>query len=379
MAIAELTETITERRRMTRNSIYQYLYASPAPRSKQEIASHLSLSLPTVHQNLNELLEAGLVEPGGLQQSTGGRRATGLTAAANARFAVGVSLTQNHIRFLAENLRMEEIAYQKRPLCKTQRPEELGLQIADGLESFLDQLGLNRQKLLGVGIAIPGIFNAQGDQILLAPTMQLHSVSTALLTSALPYPYFVCNDATAGGYAEWFAQDSRESIAYLSLENGVGGALLLGGAPYNGANGRSGEFGHVCVEPGGLACKCGKRGCLEAYCSAARVSDDLGISLEDFFDGLAHRNATHEALWQDYLQHLAAGVNSIRMILDCSVVIGGTMAQYLAPYLPSLRKLAAELNPFESSAEYIRLCRHPRRATLLGVALHFIQEFIQSL
>lgn len=378
MAIAELTETITERRRMTRNSIYQYLYASPVPRSKQEIASHLSLSLPTVHQNLNELLEAGLVEPGGLQQSTGGRRATGLTAAANARFAVGVSLTQNHIRFLAENLHMEEIAYQKTPLRKTPRHEELGRQIAVGLESFLDQAGLDRQKLLGVGIAVPGIFNAQGDQILLAPTMQLHGVSTAQLTSALPYPHFVCNDATAGGYAEWFAQDSRESIAYLSLENGVGGALLLDGAPYNGTNGRSGEFGHICVEPGGLACKCGKRGCLEAYCSAARVSDDLGISLQDFFDGLAH-NAAHRALWQDYLQHLAAGINSIRMILDCIVVIGGVMTPYLAPYLPRLHELAAELNPFEGSAEYIRLCRHPRRATLLGVALHFIQDFIRSL
>ncbi|MDD6174877.1 MAG: ROK family transcriptional regulator [Firmicutes bacterium] len=379
MEIAELTGTVTERRRITRNKIYQYLYTASSPRSKQEIASDLLLSLPTVHQNLNELLEAGLVEAAGLQQSTGGRRATGLTIAANARFAVGISLTQNHLRFLAANLRMEEIAYQKTPLHKALQPETLGLLIAAELESFLDRFGLNRQRLLGVGIAVPGIFNTQGDQILLAPTMQLHGVSTALLTAALPYPCFVSNDATAGGYAEWFAQDSRESIAYLSLENGVGGALLLGGAPYHGTNGRSGEFGHICVEPGGLACKCGKRGCLEAYCSAARVSDDLGISLEDFFAGLAARNTTHEALWEDYLQHLAAGVSTIRMVLDCSVVLGGIMTQYLAPYLPRLRELAAAQNPFESSADYIRLCRYPKRATLLGVALHFIQDFIQSL
>ena len=55
------------------------------------------------------------------------------------------------------------------------------------------------------------------------------------------------------------------------------------------------------------------------------------------------------------------------------------MTQYRAPYLPRLRELAAAQNPFESSADYIRLCRYPKRATLLGVALHFIQDFIQSL
>ena len=377
--MAELTETITERRRVTRNKIYQYLDRAPAPRSKQEIATDLSLSLPTVQQNLNELMEAGLVEPGGFQQSTGGRRATGMTIAAGARFAVGISLSQNHIRLLAANLHMEEIAYQKIALQKTQNAEELGCCIADKLELFLNQFALNRQKLLGIGIAIPGILNAQGDQILLAPTMQLHGVSITSITKALPYPCFVSNDATAGGFAEWFAQDSRESIAYLSLENGVGGAVLLGGTPYNGTNGRSGEFGHICVEPGGLACKCGKRGCLEAYCSAARISDDLGITLEDFFEGLAKHNATHESLWQDYLQHLASGINTIRMVLDCNVVLGGILTPYINPYLPRLQELAAACNPFESDADYIRLCRYPNRAIPLGVALHFVQDFIETL
>ena len=76
------------------------------------------------------------------------------------------------------------------------------------------------------------------------------------------------------------------SMAYLSLENGVGGAVLVNGDLYAGDNRRSGEFGHMCVEPGGLPCKCGKRGCLEAYCSARRISDDINITLKDFFAGV---------------------------------------------------------------------------------------------
>ena len=295
--MAELAETITERRRLTRNRIYRFLAQAQQPRTKQEISQTLALSLPTVHQNLQELLEAGLVEHGGQQQSTGGRRATGMTLAANARFAVGVSVTQTRFRFLAANLRCEEIAYWKTDAFPSQDAAGLGRLLAQELEEFLTRFGLNRSKLLGVGIAVPGILDAGGSKIMFAPTMRLRGIETHVLTGQIPYPCFVCNDASAGGYAEWLAQEEKASIAYLSLENGVGGAVLLAGAPYDGLNGRSGEFGHLCVEPGGLPCKCGKRGCLEAYCSTARISDDLGITLEDFFDGLAAYNPTNESLW----------------------------------------------------------------------------------
>ena len=71
----DLEPTITERRRKTRSSIYRYLYETGDFCSKQSLANALSLSLPTVYQNLNELMDAGLVEYSGEQRSTGGRKA----------------------------------------------------------------------------------------------------------------------------------------------------------------------------------------------------------------------------------------------------------------------------------------------------------------
>ena len=68
----KLQQTATERRRLTRNRIYRYLYEAPEGHSKQEIADHLALSLPTVHQNLSELMQAELVRADGVQESTGG-------------------------------------------------------------------------------------------------------------------------------------------------------------------------------------------------------------------------------------------------------------------------------------------------------------------
>jgi len=377
--MSELEVTITERRRQTRNSIYQYLFSSETPRSKQEIASDLSLSLPTVHQNLAELFEAGLVRRAGSQKSTGGRRAMSLTIAENARFAVGVSITGSGLRFLAANLCQHEIAHKKTERTDLDEIDDVGRLLADELEIFLDENGLNRSKLLGVGITLPAVIDTEKDVIVFAPILHLKDTSLRRITRYINYPTYVSNDAKSGGYAEWFSLPAQSSIAYLSLENGVGGAVLLKGAPYEGVNSRSGEFGHMTVEPNGLPCKCGKHGCLESYCTATRISDDLGITLEKFFEGLEQQNETYEALWKDVLWHLAIGINNLRMALDCDVVLGGFLTQFMEPYMPEIKRLAATLNTFESDAEYIKLCRYPKRAITLGVALHFIKEFVDSI
>jgi len=377
--MSELEETITERRRQTRNSIYQYLFSSDTPHSKQEIVSDLLLSLPTVHQNLTELFKAGLIRRAGTQQSTGGRRAMCLTIAENARFAVGVSVTESGLRFLAANLRMQDIAYKKTQRLEIGEVDDIGRLLADELELFLDENGLNRDKLLGVGITLPAVIDADRDEIVFAPTLRMKDIGLSSITQYLKYPTYASNDATSGGYAEWFASQEQSSMAYLFLEAGVGGAVLLNGAPYLGLNQRSGEFGHMCIEPNGLPCNCGKRGCLEAYCSTMRISDDLGISLEEFFEGLTQKNHAYEELWQDVLLHLAVGINNIRMTLDCDVVLGGLLTQFMEPYLPELKRLAADLNTFETNAEYIKLCHYPKRASTLGVALHFIKEFVDGI
>lgn len=377
--MTNLEGPITERRRQTRNSIYQYLFYSDSSHSKLEIASDLSLSLPTVHQNLTELMDAGLIRRDGTYKSTGGRRAMRLTIAEYARFAVGVSITDNGLRYLAANLRMEEIACKKTEKVVISEINDVGRLLADELEKFLDEFGLNRNNLLGVGITLPAVIDPEQETILLSPSLHLKDISLNKITQYLKYPSYVSNDATSAGYAEWFASPELSSMAYLFMESGVGGAVLLNGAPYFGVNQRSGELGHMCVEPGGLPCRCGKYGCLEAYTSSKRISDDLGITIEEFFEGLNKKNPRYEALWQDVLCHLAIGINNIRMTLDCDVVIGGIFTQFMEPYMPELRRLAAELNTFEPSGDYIKLCRYPRRADTLGVALHFIKEFIESI
>lgn len=168
------------------------------------------------------------------------------------------------------------------------------------------------------------------------------------------------------------------NLAYLSLEYGVGGAVLIDGVPYGGDNRKSGEFGHMCVEAGGLPCNCGQKGCLEAYCSVDRISDDLGLSLKEFFRRAEAHEPQCETLLYDVLRHLAIGVNNIRLALDCDVILGGLLSEYLQPWIPALKRYIIAGNPFESDADFVQLSVQRRHITSMGAALRFVREFIES-
>lgn len=371
---------VTERRRLTRNSIYHYIYEADAAPSRQEIAQKLGLSLPTVYQNITELLNAGLIRVGQVRKSTGGRRPMGYSVVSDVKFAVGISITADKLRYLASDLKLRELGYKKTEIVSL-KSEDIGRQIADELEVFLDKNRLDRSRMLGVGITLPAVLDKEKDEVKLSPTLRMRNISLRTIREPIPYTTYMENDGNSGGFAEWFGtrNDAGGNIAYLYLENGVGGAVFINGAPYLGKNKRSGEFGHMCVEPGGLLCNCGKRGCLEAYCSALRISRDIGTCVEDFFEKLEKGNRNFRVLWDDYLEHLAIGISNIHMALDCDVVLGGFLSQYLEPYLPALKRIVAEKDTFGDDGSYVRLGRYPRRADMMGVAWYYIKDYIESI
>lgn len=365
-------------RKQNRSNVYQYFYRADAPKTKQDVARDLSLSLPTVTQNLRELLEAGLIAYAGFDESSGGRRARTMQLAADARFAVGVELSPKHIHLTAIDLKAREIAY-RRLECPFSNDEAYRVRLAQSVEAFLGEQALPRARLLGVGLTLPGVIDEANGVIEIAPVLRVRKMNLSLLTDLLPYPVHVENDASAGGYAEWWNRGGADSMAYLFLGKGVGGALLIDGKPYAGKHGRSAEFGHMCIVPDGRLCSCGKRGCLEAYCSTARLSDDFGIRLEDFFAGLQDGNAQYFAVWQRYLDDLATGINTIRMMLDSEVVLGGVLNPFIEAYLPDLHARLRARNGLGDEACYLHLGACRAKANCIGVALHFVDRMLAEL
>ena len=373
------SETFRQPGLSVRNRIYRYIYEARDFCSRQAVASACGISMPTLYQNLSELMEEGLVQSSGEEQSTGGRKAQGLDVVPEARVAVGIAVAEHQLRLIAMDLRLRELAYSVRPFdLIAELSGSHSTELAAALEAFLDENGIDREKLLGVGVTIPGLITKDHASILNAPTLNLENVKMETLLRDIPYPVYAENDATASGHAECFVRGEKENLAYLSLENGIGGAVMIGGVPYAGDEAKSGEFGHICIEPGGLRCTCGKHGCLEAYVTPKRITDGLGVSLEVFFAGVERHEPAYESLLYDMLRHLAIGVNSIHMILDCKVVLGGFLSEYLQPYLPVLRQYVLAGDPFITNADFVQLSVVPHHITPLGAGLYFVREFIEN-
>ena len=364
--------------RSARSRIYHHLYETEEFCTRQTLAERCEISMPTLHQNLTELMNDGLVRYSGEERSTGGRRARGLEIVPDARIAVGLCITERHLRLTAVDLRLRELAYRSLPFPLADRLAEPA-PLAEHLESFLTDYRLDRSRLLGVGLAIPGIITRDGSRIYRAPTLGLQDMPLDWLTAGLPYPVHAENDASCSGYAEFFLRGGQRNMAYFLLENGVGGAVILAGRPYGGSSGRSGEFGHICVEPGGALCSCGRRGCLEAYCSPLRIRREFGVSTAEFFHGVQEHVPEYETLLYDMLRRLAVAVNCVRMTLDCSVVLGGFLAAQLAPYLPVLKRYVTAGNPFDQEADFLRLSTLRRQVAPLGAALYFVQDFVNAI
>ena len=362
-----------------RSSIYRTLYDSPEPCSKKELASRCGVTMPTVYQHLNELTEEGLIRYTDEWQFTGGRKAQKLDIVPDARFSVGVSVNENKLRLVAADLRLQELAYREKAFHVQSCLEGKAPKVAAHLEDFLDETGLDRSRLLGVCLTVPGLVSKDMRIIEFAPTLGVRDLPADALLGIIPYPFHIVNDGSASGHAEYFNRRTPGNMAYLSLENGVGGAVLTAGASYLGDHGRSGEFGHICVEPGGLRCACGKLGCLEPYCSPQRIETSLGLSIEEFFRRVGANDPACTALLYDMLRHLSVAINSIRMALDCDVVLGGFLSEYLVPYLPILRRYVLAGNPFDETADFVQFSTLRRHITPLGAALFFVRQFVESI
>ncbi|MFB0521702.1 MAG: ROK family protein [Desulfatiglandales bacterium] len=142
------------------------------------------------------------------------------------------------------------------------------------LISIIRKMEVDRIKAAGIAVA-GGVSLPQG-VVSYSPHMRWIDGQPIKesLARAINVPVLIDNDANAITYGEWMygAGKGLSSIICLTLGSGVGAGIILKGNLYRGEDGLGGEIGHMCVQPNGRPCRCGKRGCLEAYSSGTAVS-----------------------------------------------------------------------------------------------------------
>ena len=368
--------TNMEVKKNNRNRVFRYICKHKMV-SNPDISYALKMSLPTVTQLTKELLEKGFIEENGELQSTGGRRAKALSAAVNVRQAVGIDITKNHISFVLTNL-TGEILNHARIFLPYKHEESYYCMVDRELEIFLDESGAEREKILGIGISFPGIINLDKKRITYSHVLGIQKIPFDAVDSYFSYPCYFMNDANAGAYAEAIGSDKTKRFFYLSLSNTAGGAVWDHHGLIQGKNFRCGEAGHMTMIPDGKLCYCGKKGCLDAYCSALLLSDMAEGKLEKFFELLKEQDQKAVDIWNTYTDFLAVALNNIRMLLDCDVILGGYVGNYIEPYLPKLWNKVSNRNTFMEEQQFVKSCRYKTGAAALGAALAVIENFVEQ-
>lgn len=364
-------------KKINKQNILRYAFSHELM-TKQEIASYLKISQPTVATCLNDLVSQNLIKFEGTASSTGGRKAQYIAVNKESVISIGVSLTKHHLRFIAINTCAERIAYQEIRYTIND-VDGLAKHLNCELNNFIDNNKLSRDKIIGVGIALPGIISYQKERIELSPSLGFKAVAFKNLTSDIPYNTNIFNDADAGGFAEWWSRGRDENIVYLSVDRGVGGSVYLNGKSYLGNHGHSAEFGHMCIVPNGKLCSCKRKGCFEAYCSTANLSDALNCEIEDFFDKVSKGEKKYEKILNDYLNLLAVGMKNIYMIFDSKIILGGGLADYSDIFEASLEQKLKNSDILENEEKIFKISKYGMESSCFGAALNSIERLISEI
>ena len=370
--------TNIEVKKANRNRVFRYIYKHGTV-SNPDISYGIKMSLPTVTQITRELIEKGLIEEIGELESTGGRRAKALSVAADVKQAVGLDITRKHISLVLINLK-GEVLKSERFWQPYSQEEAYYREVSRKLEDFLDAGGAKRERILGLGISYPGIIDLNRGMAASSHVLGEKSVPLENISRYFPYPSHFFNDADAGAYVEGSYSGSPERFFYLSLRNTVGGAVFENHRLLQGKNFRFGEAGHMTIVPDGAQCYCGKKGCMDPYCSAKRLAEEAADgTLEGFFSDLERGEKAALQIWDRYASYLAIAVNNIHMLLDCDVVLGGYVGRCLGERVRDIRHRVAQRNTFDEDGSFVKICTCRDNAAAWGAALRILESFIEEI
>lgn len=343
--------------------------------SKVELSKRLNLSMPTVLSNVNELLLSGIAIESGEYESTGGRKAKKISINPAYRYAVGIRITAKHVGFVLVNLKYEIEKYERIRLEFSTEAAYYS-NIKEEFDRFISDVE-NPEIILGIGISVPGIVKPREKMLVKSHALQVENYSLSFLEQTFSLPVYFENDANAAMMAENL--EKYKNALYISLNNTLGGAFCIDGTIISGDNQKAGEFGHMILVPGGRKCYCGKVGCADAYCASSVLEGDTYQTLEQFMQCLKENEESAEQVWQEYLNYMSILISNLRMAYDMDIILGGEVGGYLADHMITLGKKVMEYNGFDHDVRYLKNCSYKREASAVGVAKHFLQEFIKNI
>lgn len=338
--------------------------------SQADLVRQTGLASGTVSTIVRDLAAAGIIAT----VAGSGRRGTAVRLAAGAGLVAGIDFGHQHVAAAVGDMAGSVLAESRRPLDPHHQATE-GLAIAkDLIDALVRDVGADPAAIRNVGLGLPAPIanDIVMSSAILPGWVGLNARETA--ADVLATPVLIENDANLGALAEWRHGRGRghRNIVFVKASSGLGAGLILDGELFRGSDGTAGEIGHVTLDERGPLCRCGSRGCLEAYVSSrtalALMDEHMpGADLDAVIAAARSGDAAAKRAIEDAGLHLGWGLAAlINLVAPELVIVGGDMARagdlLIEPALTGVRRHALpDAAPTEVVAAQLG-----ERASLIG-------------
>lgn len=299
-----------------------------------ELSQTTGLSPATVSTIVKNLLADGTVETRHTVRS--GRRAQLVTLAHRAGMLVGLHVGERSLRVAISDSRFEFLELRELPLPADHRHDTTLDRAALLVGELVEGLGSRLEEVLAIGIAVPAPVDPLTGAVSIPgilPGWEGVPIGQ-VLGRRLGRDVAVDNDANLGllGEMRFGAARGIPNVLYIRASYGVGGGIAVNGKIVHGVLGIAGEVGHTLVEPQGLICRCGSRGCLNTVCGAQALVDSLRLSrgsltLTDVLDLARTGDPGCE-----------------QVVIDAGGAVGGVVANTAVSFSPEVIVVGGELS-----------------------------------
>lgn len=339
----ETTET-----KPLRQQVFEHVRAAGRA-ARTDVTRALGISAGSATTITADLIGAGLLrEVEGLPRETGrGRPPVALEVVPEARYVIGIKLSDEVHSAVLTDFSGQILVDATLPTLPTRKSLDALLEEVDELiDLVLKGADKSLPDISAVGIGMSGIIDHSAgivswSPLLTEPDIDLRSV----FVERFGVPLHVDNDANVLTLAElWFgAGRSISDFAVVTIENGVGMGLVLDNRLFRGARGMGLELGHTKVQLDGALCRCGQRGCLEAYLADYALAREAATALHRNPRNLQSPNAMLDALFAQAKsgneaartifrragRYLSVGLANVIQLFDPGLIIlSGERMQY---------------------------------------------------
>lgn len=365
--------------------LHTILQAS-SPISRADIASKTGLTRATVSLLVENFQNTGIIDELAPGKSTGGRPSVPLVPRPNTVFAISLELNINYMAVLVLDLagNIAYLANEERNL-RGSEPTTVLQQLSLLLREWQPPKGA---LIISTTLVIPGLVNQNQTSIAVAPNLGWSNVNPRELMDLPDYcgTLRIQNEADAAAFASIYESprhhNDNTTFLYVSSDVGIGAAIMLDGALFQGKHSWAGEIGHTCVDPSGPKCSCGSNGCLEQYAGHDALMTAVNLSLNSPINDLIDLFVAGDETTRQTLDRAATSLgraiaNALNLLDIDMVILGGNFAQLL-PHFEVL--LHSEVEYRQLSSQWVKTQivadQHGQRAACLGACFAAFEDFI---